>query len=191
MQNALRVALIALCLTAQGSVSSLFGQSRHSEIGTRSFISACPLKPDLLMSSESLHLTQGKSAQPPESQAATCFSFFLSRLRFFEAVGSICRIPLPERLAGFVHRGVALGEGRFEALYGVDARSRLRREVNQSLARLDAEALGIACTDASQKLAETEKQLFDTLEGQSAVEDLFRKLSTMIGRPAPDSFDCE
>jgi hypothetical protein len=56
---------------------------------------------------------------------------------------------------------------------------------------LDAEALGIACTDASQKLAETEKQLFDTLEGQSAVEDLFRKLSTMIGRPAPDSFDCE
>ncbi|MFM7688998.1 MAG: hypothetical protein ACKPAC_06025 [Alphaproteobacteria bacterium] len=191
MQNAFRIALIALGLTAQGSASSLFAQSWHSEIMVPPVRSASPWKADPLASAERFHLTQEHSAQPPESQAATCFSFFLSHLRFFEAVGSICRIPLPERLAGFVHRGVALGEGRFETLYGAEARSRLRAGVDQSLARVDAEALGVPCADASQKLAETERWLFDTVEGQSIVEDLFKKLSSMIGRPVPNSFDCE
>ncbi|MCA3322616.1 MAG: hypothetical protein INF75_05875 [Roseomonas sp.] len=191
MQNARRIALIALCLTFQGSFSSMFAQSWHSEIGTRSVSSAFSSIADPLMSAKSFHLTQDNSGQPPEGQAEACFSFFLSRLRLFEVVGSVCRVPLPERLAGFVSRGVSLGEGRFEALYGVDARSRLRRQMDESLARLGAEELGVACADASQKLVETDKHLFDTVEGQSAVEDLFRKLSAMTGRPTPNGFDCQ
>lgn len=188
MKNFLRTGLIAVCLTVQGSVSSLSAQSWHSAIGTPA---GRPWPAVTRINAESLHLAQANPGQPPESQAMACFSFSLSQLRFFEAIGSNCRIPLPDRLAGFVSQGVSLGESRFETLYGVEARSRLRQVVDQSLARLDAEALGVACADASQKLAETEKQLFDTVEGQSAVEGLFRKLGTMIGRHVPNSFDCE
>jgi hypothetical protein len=191
MQRLLGVTLIALYLTVQGNFSSLLAQPPNIQT-SRPYVTTISPASDVEPERESgLYVAAENLVIPPEGQALTCFSFMLSHLRFFEAVARACRIPLPERLADFIARGVELGEGRFEALYGVEAQSRLRREVDQSLARVDGDALGSSCADASRRLAATEEQLFSTAGGQSAVDGLLRKLGTMIGRSVPNSFDCE
>jgi hypothetical protein len=191
MQRLLGVTLIAIYLTVQANVSSLLAQPPNIQT-TKPYVAT--ISPASAIEPEregGLYVAAESSVILPEGKSLTCFNFILSHLRLFEAQAGICRVPLPERLAGFITRGVALGEGRFEALYGVEARSRLRREVDQSLAKVDEDALGNSCDDASRKLAATEEHLFSTAEGQSAVDELLRKLGTMIGRPVPNSFDCE
>ena len=191
MQLVLHVTLIALYLMVQGNFGSLLAQPLTIDFITPSVAPTQPASAAAPKDQGSLHLTEENSALSSEGQALTCFNFMLSHLRFYEAVANICRIPLPERLADFMRRGMAIGEGRFETLYGAEARSRLRAEVDQSLARVDAEALGLTCTDARLKLVATEEALFGTLEGQRQMSDLLWRLGNMIGRPMPNSFDCE
>ena len=191
MQKLLGVTLIAIYLTVQANVSSVLAQPPNIQTAKPNVATIGPASAVEPERESGLYMAAENSVIPPEGQALICFNFMLSHLRLFEAQAGICRVPLPERLADFITRGVALGEGRFEALYGVEARSRLRREVDQSLARVDEDALGSSCAEASRKLAATEEHLFSTAEGQSAVDELLRKLGTMIGRPVPNSFDCE
>ena len=191
MQIGLRVTLIALFLMVQGNLGSLPAQPLHVDFVTPSVATAQPASSAESKGEGSVHLVAENSARPSEREALTCFTFALSHLRFYEAVANVCRIPLPERLADFVRRGVTIGEGRFERLYGAEARSRLRGEVDQSLARVDAEALGISCPDARLKLAATEEALFSTPEGERQMSSLLWRLGNMMGRPMPNSFDCE
>ena len=191
MQIALHVTLMALYLMVQGNLASLLAQPLTIDFITPSVAVTQPASAAEPKDEGSLHLTAENSALPPEAQALTCFNFTLSHLRFYEAVANFCRIPLPEKLADFVRRGMAIGEGRFQTLYGAEARSRLRAEVDQSLGRVDAEALGLTCTDARLKLVATEEALFGTPEGQRQMSDLLWRLGNMIGRPMPNSFDCE
>lgn len=170
-----RVLLVSICLAAHASPGISLAQA---------------LPPGSLAPSPPA-VEAGNPNRPSEDEAMACFGMSLSRLRLFEAVARACGVPLPERLADLARRGVALGEARFEALHGVEAAARLRSRVDQSLARLDAEGLGVSCADAGRKLLETEDRLFDAPGGRSAADELLGRLGAMIGRPLPGAFDCE
>ena len=176
-----RVLLVSICLAAHASPGISLAQA----------LPQGSLAPAPGPTRPSPAVEAGNPDRPSEGEAMACFGTSLSRLRLFEAVARACGVPLPERLADFTRRGVALGEARFEALHGVEAASRLRSAVDQSLARLDAEGLGVSCADASRKLLETEAGLFDAPGGRSAADELLGRLGTMIGRPLPGTFDCE
>ena len=112
MQKLLGVTLIAIYLTVQANFSSLLAQPPNIQT-TKPFVAT--ISPASAIEPEregGLYMAAENSVIPPEGQALTCFNFMLSHLRFFEAVARVCRIPLPERLADFITRGVALGVGR-------------------------------------------------------------------------------